>query len=119
MYFQGDRRKTLKKSSPGNPSLDKNRRVDQGPIAENKRLGIEEEHATIASQAKREGLGVDTYLRALALRTAFEASPSPRGRAFRALREIQEQSKARGPDKLSAKEIEAEIKAARATRHRR
>jgi len=78
----------------------------------------EEEHATIASQAKREGLGVGTYLRALALRTAFEASPSPRGRAFRALREIQEHSKARGLDKLSAKEIETEIKAARAARRR-
>ena len=79
----------------------------------------EEEHATIASQAKREGLGIGTYLRALALRTAFEASPSPRGRAFRALREIQEHAKARGLDKLSAKEIEAEIKAARAAARRR
>lgn len=78
----------------------------------------EEEHATIASQAKREGLGVGTYLRALALRTAIEASPSLRGRALGALRGIQEHSKARGLDKLSAKEIEAEIKAARAARRR-
>lgn len=59
-----------------------------------------------------------TYLRALALRTAFEDSPSPRGRAFRALREIQEHSKARGLHTLSGKEIEAEIKAARAARRK-
>jgi hypothetical protein len=78
----------------------------------------EEEHATIVSQAKREGLAVGTYLRALALRTAFEASPSPRGRAFRALRETQEHSKARGLHKLSPKQIETEIKAARAARRR-
>jgi hypothetical protein len=78
----------------------------------------EEEHATIALQAKRQGLGVGTYLRALALRTAFEASPSPRGRAFRALREIQEVSKARGLDKLSPKALDSEIKAARRARRR-
>jgi hypothetical protein len=78
----------------------------------------EEEHDTIASMAKREGLGVGTYLRALALRTAFEASPSPRGQAFRALREIQEHSRAHSLDKLSDEEIEAEIKAARASRRR-
>jgi ABC-type branched-subunit amino acid transport system permease subunit len=75
-----------------------------------------EEHQTIAAQAAREGLGVGTYLRALALRTAFEASPSPRGRAFRAVREIQEHAKARGLDKLSLDEINAVIKAARAAR---
>ena len=78
----------------------------------------DEEHATIASQAKREGLGVGTYLRALALRTAYEASPSPRGRAFRTLRQIQDHSKALGLDKLSANEIKAEIKGARAARRR-
>jgi hypothetical protein len=78
----------------------------------------QKEHATIASQAKREGLGVGTYLRSLALRTAFEASPSARGRAFRALRSIQEHSKARGLDKMSMKKVDAEIKAARATRRR-
>jgi hypothetical protein len=78
-----------------------------------------EEHETIAAQATREGLGVGTYLRALALRTAFEASPSPRGQAFRAVREIQEHAKARGLDKLSAEEVDAEIKAARAARRRR
>jgi hypothetical protein len=78
----------------------------------------EEEHATIASQAKREGLGVGTYLRALALRTALEASPSSRGRAYRAVRQLQEHSKTRGLDKLSAGDIEAEIKAARSARRR-
>ena len=78
----------------------------------------EEEHATIASQAKREGLGVGTYLRALALRRALEESPSRRGGAYRAVRQIQEHAKKRGVDKLSEKEIDAEIKAARAARRR-
>jgi predicted DNA binding CopG/RHH family protein len=78
-----------------------------------------EEHDTIAAQAAREGLGVGTYLRALALRTAFEASPSPRGRAFRALRDIHARSKAMGTDKLSMEEIDAEIQAARTARRRR
>ena len=44
-----------------------------------------EEHETIAAQAGREGLGVGTYLRALALRSALESSGTPRGRAFAAL----------------------------------
>jgi hypothetical protein len=77
----------------------------------------EEEHATIASQAKREGLGVGTYLRALALRRALEESPSRRGGAYRAVRRIQEHAKERGLDKLSEKEIDAEIKAAHTERH--
>jgi len=59
---------------------------------------------------------VGTYLRALALRTAWEASPTPRGRAFRAMREIQEDAKARGLDKLTLDDINAVIKAARAAR---
>jgi len=78
-----------------------------------------EEHDTIAAQAGREGLGVGTYLRALALRSAFESADTPRGRAFAALRRAQERAKSRGLDRLSAKEIDAEIKAARATRGRR
>ena len=78
-----------------------------------------EEHDTIALQAGREGLGVGTYLRALALRNAFEASGTPRGAAFAALRRAQERAKSRGTDKLTAKDIDAEIKAARATRGRR
>ena len=79
----------------------------------------EEEHATIAAQAAREGLGVGTYLRALALRTALGASPSARGRAVAALRRSQERAQARGLDKLPAKEIGTEIKAVRATRRGR
>lgn len=78
-----------------------------------------EEHDTIAAQAGREGLGVGTYLRALALRNALESSGSPRGRAFAALRRAQERAKSRGLDKLSPKDIDAEIKAARAARGRR
>ena len=78
-----------------------------------------EEHDTIAAQAGREGLGVGTYLRALALRNAIESSRTPRGQAFAALRRAQERAKARGFDRLSAKDIDAEIKAARATRARR
>jgi len=78
-----------------------------------------EEHDTIAAQARREGLGVGTYLRALALRNAFESSGSPRGRVFAALRRAQEHAKARGLDRLSPKDIDAEIKAARAARGRR
>ncbi len=77
-----------------------------------------EEHETIATQAGREGLGVGTYLRALALRSAFESSDSPRGRAFAALRRAQELAKSRELDKLSAKDIDGEIKAARVTRAR-
>ncbi len=75
-----------------------------------------EEHETIAAQADREGLGVGTYLRALALRTALEESRLPRARAFHALRQAEERSKARGLDKLSSADIDAEIKAARAGR---
>jgi hypothetical protein len=78
-----------------------------------------EEHDTIAAQAVREGLGVGTYLRALALRNAFESSGSPRGKAFTALRRAQEHAKARGLDRLSPKDIDAEIKAMRAARGRR
>lgn len=78
-----------------------------------------EEHDTITAQAGREGLGIGTYLRALALRNAFEASGAPRGRAFAALRRAQERSKARGLDGLSAKDVDAETKAARAARGRR
>jgi hypothetical protein len=78
-----------------------------------------EEHDTISAQAGREGLGVGTYLRALALRSAFESSDTPRGKAFAALRRVQDHAKARGLDKLSAKEMDAEIKAARAARGRR
>jgi hypothetical protein len=77
-----------------------------------------EEHDTIAAQAVREGLGVGTYLRALALRNTFESLGTPRGRAFAALRLAQERARARGLDRLSAKDIDAEIKAARATRSR-
>ena len=78
-----------------------------------------EEHDTIAAQAGREGLGVGTYLRALAFRNAFESSGTPRARAFAALRRVQEHAKTRGVDQLSAKEIDAEIKAARAAPGRR
>jgi len=78
-----------------------------------------EEHDTIAAQAEREGLGVGTYLRTLALRNALESSGTPRGRAFVALRRAQERSKTRGLDRLSAKDIDAEIKTARAARGRR
>ncbi|MFL5311901.1 MAG: plasmid mobilization protein [Myxococcales bacterium] len=78
-----------------------------------------EEHDTIAAQAGREGLGIGTYLRVLALRNAFEASGSASGRAFAALRRAQERAKTRGLDTLSAKDIDAEIKAARAARSRR
>jgi hypothetical protein len=78
-----------------------------------------EEHDTIAAQAGREGLGVGTYLRALALRNAFESSDPPRGKAFTALRRAQERAKAGGLARLSAKEIDAEVKTARATRGRR
>ncbi len=79
----------------------------------------EQEHATIAAQAEKEGLGVGTYLRALALRTALGATPSSRGRAFAALRRTQERAKARGLDRLSSKEIESEIKSARTARRGR
>jgi hypothetical protein len=41
-----------------------------------------------------------------------------RRRALAALRRAQERAKARGLDGLSSKEIDAEIKAARATRRR-
>lgn len=78
-----------------------------------------EEHDTIAAQAGRDGLGVGTYLRALALRNAFESSGTPRWRALASLRRVQEHAKAHGVDKLSAKKIDAEIKAARAARGRR
>src|SRR6266436_6039011 len=54
-----------------------------------------QEHATIAAQAEKEGLGVGTYLRALALRTVLAALPSSRGRAFTALRRTQERAKVR------------------------
>jgi hypothetical protein len=76
------------------------------------------EHSTIAAQAGREGLGVGTYLRTLALRAALQESRSGRGRAFRAMRGSQQRSKARGLDKLSIEEIDAEIKAARSSRRR-
>lgn len=78
----------------------------------------EEEHSTIAAQAGREGLGVGTYLRSLALRESLQADRSGRGRAFRALRRSQDRSKARGLDKLPAKAIRAEIAAARSRRRR-
>ncbi len=78
-----------------------------------------QEHATIAAQAEKEGLGVGTYLRALALRTALAALPSSRGRAFTALRRTQERAKVRGLDRLSSKEIESEIKSARTARRGR
>ncbi len=78
-----------------------------------------QEHATIAAQAEKEGLGVGTYLRALALRTALAALPSSRGRAFAALRRTQERAKVRGLDRLSSKEIESEIKSARTARRGR
>jgi ABC-type branched-subunit amino acid transport system permease subunit len=77
-----------------------------------------EEHSTIATQAGRLGLGVGTYLRTLALRTALEESPTPRGQAFRALRRSQERAKALGLDRMSMDEIDAEIKATRASRRR-
>jgi len=79
----------------------------------------EQEHATIAAQAEKEGLGVGTYLRALALRTALATSQSSRGRAFAALRRSQERAKARGVDRLSSKDIESEIKSARTARRSR
>ncbi len=78
-----------------------------------------EEHELIAAQAAKEGLGVGTFLRALALRKAWESSPTPRGNAFRALRAIQEDAKARGLDKLSLDEINEEITAAREARRRK
>lgn len=78
----------------------------------------QEEHSTIAAQAGREGLGVGTYLRSLALRESLQADRTGRGRAYRAMRRIQDRSKARGLDKLSAKKIQAEIKATRARRRR-
>src|SRR5437764_12278292 len=78
-----------------------------------------EEHDTIAAQAGREGLGVGTYLRALALRNAFESSGTPRGRAFSALRRGQERAKARGLDRLSATEIKCAMKGGRANGGRR
>lgn len=62
-----------------------------------------EEHDTIAAQAGREGLGVGTYLRALALRNALESSGSPPGRALAALRRVQERAKSRGLDRFSPK----------------
>jgi len=77
-----------------------------------------EEHSAIASLAGRLGLGVGTYLRSLALRAAFEQLPTPRGRAFRALRSSQQRAKALGLDKMSMDEIDGEIKAARASRRR-
>ena len=52
-----------------------------------------EEHETIAAQAGREGLGVGTYLRALALRNAFESLGSPRGKAFAVRRRAQKRAK--------------------------
>ena len=78
----------------------------------------EQEHATIAAQAAREGLGVSTFLRALALRTALQAAPTPAGRAAAALRRSQERSVARGLTKLKPDEIEAAIRQARAGRRR-
>jgi hypothetical protein len=77
-----------------------------------------EEHDTIAAEAAKEGLGVGTYLRALALRTALESSPSARGRIFRAVRDLQEDAKARGLDKLSLDDIDAAIKEARKSKRR-
>jgi len=79
----------------------------------------EQEHATIAAQAEKEGLGVGTYLRALALRTALATSQASRGRAVAALRRSQERAKARGVDRLSSKDIESEIKSARTARRSR
>ena len=78
-----------------------------------------EEHDTIAAQAVREGLGVGTYLRALALRKAFESSHSPRGRTLAAGRRAQQRAKARGKDRVSPKDVRARIKAGRAARGRR
>lgn len=78
-----------------------------------------EEHDTIAAQAAREGLGVGTYLRAVALRTALGSLPSARSRAFRAVRDLQEDAKARGLDKLSLDDINAAIKAARKSKRER
>jgi hypothetical protein len=77
-----------------------------------------EEHSVIAALAGREGLGVGTYLRALALRAALQEAPSPGGHAFRAMRASQARAKAVGLDQLSADAIDAEIKAARTGRRR-
>jgi hypothetical protein len=77
-----------------------------------------EEHSAIATQAGREGLGVGTYLRSLALRESLQADRSGRGRAYRALRRSQDRSKTQGLVKLSAKTIRAEIAAARSRRRR-
>lgn len=76
----------------------------------------QEEHSTIAAQAGREGLGVGTYLRALALRESLQSGGTRRGRAYRALRRSQTRSKERGLDKLTAKTIQAEIRASRSRR---
>jgi len=75
-----------------------------------------EEHSVIAAQAEREGLGVGTYLRSLALRESLQADRSGRGRAYGALRRIQDRSKAMGLDKLPVKRIRAEIAAVRSRR---
>jgi hypothetical protein len=77
-----------------------------------------EEHDAIAAQARRQGLGIGTYLRALALWNAVELTGTPRGRALASLNRAQERARGRGLDRLSAKDIDAEIKAARATRSR-
>lgn len=77
-----------------------------------------EEHSAIAAQAGREGLGVGTYLRSLALRESLQADRSGRGRAFRALRRSQEHSKIQGLDRLPEKVIRTEIAAARSRRRR-
>src|SRR2546430_12979025 len=78
-----------------------------------------EEHDTIAAQAGREGLGVGTYLRALALRNAFESSGTPRGRAFSALRRAPERAEAGRLGRLSPQEVGAGGEASRATRRGR
>src|SRR6267142_5021897 len=62
-------------------------RTREWPMARELTIQIrlsKEEHELIAAQAAKEGLGVGTFLRALALRKAWESSPTPRGDAFRA-----------------------------------
>ncbi len=78
----------------------------------------QEEHSAIAALASREGLGVGTYLRALALRAALQEAQSPAGHAFRAMRASQAHAKAKDLDKLSAADIEVEIEGARSGRRR-
>jgi hypothetical protein len=78
----------------------------------------QEEHSAIAALARREGLGVGTYLRALALRAGLQEAETPAGKAFRAVRESQARAKAHGLDEISAEDIDAEIKAARSGRRR-